>query len=173
MDQQRLKERAIEAALRGCALEDPPNYSAIAKKHSTEQFQIDRSTLSRRHRGKTTSQAEYISNVSRALSDIQEDTLVLVINKYTARGIPPTSMMVKNFAEELCRHELDKNWVGRFVKRHTTLRSGYLRNIEHARTKAEFAPNFILFFIMVSFLSIFLVFFSGFITILNWLIIIT
>jgi hypothetical protein len=109
IDQQRLKERAIKAALRDCALKDPPNYSTIAKKHSTKQFQINRSTLSRRHRGKTTSQAEYISNVSRALSDIQEDTLVLVINKYTARGIPPTSIIVKNFAEELYRYELDKN----------------------------------------------------------------
>lgn len=107
-----MKERAIEAALlelNSLHPNDTINYSAVAKKHSIDEFRIDRSTLSRRHRNKTASHAEYISNVSRALTDVQEEALVLTINKYTARGIPPTSIMVKNFAEEMCSHPVNKN----------------------------------------------------------------
>jgi hypothetical protein len=32
------------------------------------------------------------------------------IDKYTTRGIPPTSQMVKNFAEEMSGRGVDKNW---------------------------------------------------------------
>ncbi len=41
---------SIEAALADLALQDSSNYTATAKK-----FNINRSTLSRRHRGKTAS----------------------------------------------------------------------------------------------------------------------
>ena len=161
MNQERLKEQAIEAAIDEINSLDPSaliNYATVAKSHSTEQFKISRSTLSRRHRGVTTSHAEYTSNYSRNLTDVQEDELVSVINKYTARGIPPTSKMVQNFAKEICGHKVHKNWVSRFVKRHTNLRSGYLRNIEHARTKAEFILNFMLFFTLVNSLFIYSIF---------------
>lgn len=146
------KEQAIQAAILVCNLVEPPfkpNYTEIARNHSTDDFTINRTTLSKRHRMKTTSHQEYISEVSRALTDTQEKELVRYIKRYSARNIHPTTKMVQNFAEEICGFELSKNWVGRFLDRHMDLRTGYLRNIENARSKAEFVPSFILFYELV------------------------
>lgn len=146
------KERAIQAAILVCNFVEPPfkpNYTEIARNHSTDDFTISRTVLSKRHRMKTTSHQEYISEVSRALTDTQEEELVRCIKHYSARNIHPTTKMVQNFAEEICGFELSKNWVGRFLDRHIDLRTGYLRNIENARSKAEFVPSFILFYELV------------------------
>jgi hypothetical protein len=44
----------IEQALAECDISEAPNYAVIAKKYN-----LDRTTLSRRHRGKTTSREDY------------------------------------------------------------------------------------------------------------------
>ena len=148
-------EQAIQAAIIICNRVLPPlkpNYSEIARNHSTDAFTINRTTLSRRHRGKCTSHKEYISEVSRILTDTQEEELVRCIKRYSARSIHPTTKMVANFAKDISGSEVSKNWVGRFLDRHLDLRTGYLRNIENARSKAEFVPSFILFFTLVGYL---------------------
>ena len=154
------KEAAIQAAILVCNLVKPPfkpNYTQIARDHSNDNFSINRTTLSKRHRLKTSSHQEYISEVSCALTNVQEEELVRYIKRYSARNIHPTTKMVQNFAEEICGFELSKNWVGRFLDRHIDLRTRYLRNIENAQSKAEFVPSFILFYELVYFIVILIV----------------
>ena len=77
--------------------------------------------------------------------------LIHRINTLTNRGMPPTSHIVKNLVEELKGKEVEKNWVGQFVKRHRIrLKSLYLRNINNLRAGAEYALMFQLFFSIVS-----------------------
>ena len=120
-------------------------YEATAAKHN-----VERSRLSRRCRGVTMSHDQYISERCRHLTNGQEKVLIKRINYLTDKGIPPTSQIVKNLVEEICQTEVDKNWVGRFLKRHGhVLKSGYLRCIANERIKAEYLPNFLLFFQLV------------------------
>ena len=73
------------------------------------------------------------------------------INRLTDRGIPPTTRMVRNFAEEIIQRPVGKNWVGEFVKRYDTkLKSIYLRNMDRDRMKSEYAPVFKYFYDLVS-----------------------
>jgi uncharacterized protein YjaZ len=69
----------------------------------------------------------------------------------TNRGLPPTSSIVRNLAEEMIELPVGKNWTGQFIQRHKDrLQSLYLRNIDNMRTKAEYAPMIQLFFDLVS-----------------------
>ena len=81
-----------------------PNCTQIAEKYS-----LVLSTLIRRAQGKTTSRAEFQSQVHQCLTNAQERVLINQINCLTAHGIPPTSQMVKNFAEEIIGREVGKN----------------------------------------------------------------
>jgi uncharacterized protein YjaZ len=69
----------------------------------------------------------------------------------TNRGLPPTSQIVRNLAEEMIHRKVGKNWTGQFIQRHKDrLQSLYLRNIDNMRTQAEYAPVIKLFFDLVS-----------------------
>src|SRR5205814_9729214 len=101
-------------------------------------------------RGKDNSgKAPQRSTVSRAIANSecrqrftiqQEEVLIGQINRLTDRGIPPTSQIVRNLAEEIAGSSVGKNWTGTFIGRHKErLKSLYLRNIDNLRTKAEYA----------------------------------
>jgi hypothetical protein len=77
------------------------NYADAAKK-----WNIDRSTLSRRHRGITGSKKDHYSYTLKALTDVQEDVLVRYINDLSARGLPPIPQIVKNLAIELAGKDI-------------------------------------------------------------------
>ena len=142
-----VNEDDMKKALAEIESSEAPDYAAIARKYS-----LTRSTLSRRARGKTTSRAEFQSQVHQCLTNAQERVLINQINRLTERGIPPTSQMVKNFAEEMIGHTVGKNWVSQFCRRHQSeLKSLYLRNIENARVKGEYGPTYKLFFDLVQF----------------------
>ena len=94
----------IEAAITDLESQDRVNYAVTAKK-----WNIDRSTLSQRHQGKTGSNQEATSYARRQLTDTQEKTLIQYINKLSNRGIPPTPQIVKNLAEEIIGKALRKN----------------------------------------------------------------
>ena len=65
--------------------------------------------------------------------------------------MPPTSQMVKNFAEEIIQRAMGKNWAGEFVKRHqSVLKSLYLHNIDNQCVKGEYPPTYKLFFTLVT-----------------------
>ena len=65
--------------------------------------------------------------------------------------MPLTSQMVKNFAKEIIRHAVNKNWSRDFVTRHKRrLKSLYLHNIDNLRVKGEYPLTYKLFFDTVS-----------------------
>jgi len=79
-----IKMDPIDAALAALELQDPPNYTRTAK-----EFNVIRSTLSRRHR-QITRAREDATEMKSLLLIQQEKTLLRYINLLTKRGLPPT-----------------------------------------------------------------------------------
>lgn len=136
----------LEAALASLSLQEAPNIRATAR-----EFGVIESTLRRRFRGQTVSARQARFETHNRLSKAQEKALINQINHLTDRGIPPTTKMVKIFAEEIIKDSVGKNWVGAFVKRYQTeLKSIYLRNMNSDRMKAKYASIFKHFYDLVS-----------------------
>lgn len=89
------------------------NYAQVSR-----MFKCDETTLRRRHQGKQRSMSDVTYLNKTALSKQQESDLCEYIRVLTKRGILPTLQMVKNFAEEMAKTALGKNWPYTFVKRH-------------------------------------------------------
>jgi Tc5 transposase DNA-binding domain len=142
----------IQAAITDLESQERVNYRAAAKK-----WNLDRTTLARRHRGETGSNQEATSYARRQLTDIQEKTLIGYINKLSDRGLPPTPQIVKNLAEEIAGGALGKNWVARFCERYQDqLISVYLRTINHKRKLADNSSYFQHFYEYVRIIFIFI-----------------
>ena len=123
---------SIDAALAALKLQKSPNYTATAKK-----FGIDRTTLSRRHRGITAARGANPSSQA-LLSPAQRKVFIDYINELTQRGIPPTARMVNRFAAEISGKQPEKNWLNRFVKSAKgELASGFLTGFDLTRKKAD------------------------------------
>jgi hypothetical protein len=138
-------EEKLSEALADLDTQDVPNYSKAAR-----DYGLDRTTIMRRHKGKTRSRAQFLSESSQNLTNEQEEVLIKYINRMTDRGMPPIAQIVKNLAEELIGKEVGKNWTSDFVKRYKTrLKSLYLSNIDNLRIKAEFGPYFQHFYDLV------------------------
>ncbi len=136
---------SIEAVLADLALQDSSNYTATAKK-----FNINRSTLSRRHRGKTAFVKESKQTTS-ILSNQQEKELIRYINKLIERGIPPLNAMIRVFAYNISGKQSGKNWSYEFVWRHSdVLQSKFLQEADLERKKADNAYQYQLYFDLVS-----------------------
>jgi hypothetical protein len=75
-----------------------------------EKFNVDRTTLARRHQGK---QSTYATKGKRQqlLDPQQEHKLVLYIERCVRRGLPPTREMIANFAETIAKREVSQSWV--------------------------------------------------------------
>jgi hypothetical protein len=141
-----VKSKRIDAAVAAIQRGEFTSCAAAAR-----EYECDRGAVSRRIRGLTKSRKEALSFWHQCLTDEQEEVLIQRINDLTDRGMPPTSQIVKNLAEEMRGKRVNKNWVGQFVKRHgIRLKSLYLRNIDNLRASAEYAPMFQLFFSVVS-----------------------
>jgi hypothetical protein len=122
-----------------------PNYAEYARK-----YKLVPSTLSRRHRGVTTSRREGISENHQNLTTLQEQTLIDHINRLTDRNLPPTAQIVQNIAKEMVGHSIGKNWTSNFIRQHQrVLKSLYLRNIDNQQVKAEYLLLFKYFYDMV------------------------
>ncbi|KAF2236000.1 hypothetical protein EV356DRAFT_464521 [Viridothelium virens] len=102
---------AFRAAIAAADAQKNPNYSQLAR-----EFGICRSTLSRRHRGVTQSIREVHRNRQAKLSELQERSLVTYINKLSQRGIPSTSKIVRNLAENIAQNPIGKSWLPRFIQ---------------------------------------------------------
>ena len=106
---------SIEAALAAIkALETGEEicYTKIAQKYG-----VDRSTLSRRHRGQTTSRTASAAE-RQNLHPQQEQELLSYIKRLTRQGLPPTQPMIQRFASSIAGKELGVHWVDRYIKRH-------------------------------------------------------
>ena len=139
-------ETPLDKALENLSIQDVPNVNQTAK-----TFGVVESTLRRRWKGISTSRQEASSLYKQRLTKAQEDALISQINRLTDRGMPPTTNMVKNFAEEIIEGPVGKNWTGDFVRRHKDqLKSLYLTNIDSKRMKSEYAPSFKMFYDLVN-----------------------
>jgi hypothetical protein len=138
--------KRIDAAIAAIRRGEFSDYASAAA-----EYECHPSAVSRRIRGLTKSREAATSLWRQCLTSEQEEVLIQRINDLTNRGMPPTSQIVKNLAEEIRGAGVGKNWVGQFVKRHgIKLKSLYLRNIDNLRAGAEYAPMFQLFFSVVS-----------------------
>jgi hypothetical protein len=86
----------LQLAIADLKSQESLNYASTARK-----WNVDRSTLSRRHRGVTGSKDDQYSYAVQALTNVQEDVLVRYINDLSARGLLLIPQIVKNLAEEL------------------------------------------------------------------------
>ena len=93
----------IDDALAALSPQDVPNYTATVK-----EFKFNRSTLSRRHRGKTAVKGSKPCSTA-LLSNERQRGLVSCINKLTNRGIPPTTTIVCQFACDISGKRPGKN----------------------------------------------------------------
>ena len=126
-------------------LQETRNYTEVAK-----EFKLEQTTLSKQYKEQTVSRKVFLSESRQCLTIAQEEALIEQINKLTDRHIPPTSQMVKNFAEEMIGREVGKNWTQGFIRRHNSrLKSIYLHNMDHCCTKAEYVPIFQHFYDLV------------------------
>ncbi len=94
---------SIAAALADLALQESFNYTATVKK-----FNINRSTLSQRHRDITASVKESKQTTS-ILSNQQEKELIRYINKLIERNISSLNVMIRVFAYNISEKQSDKN----------------------------------------------------------------
>ena len=99
-----VSEQDIEKAINALDRQLIPNYSQVAR-----DFGIKRTTLMRRHKGICASRQEATSLYHKLLTDTQEEALISQINKLTVRGLPPTSQIIRNLAEEIISRDIIKN----------------------------------------------------------------
>ena len=132
------------AQIRNLKLGDKLVYTAIAKDHG-----VDRSTVRRRHqRGQV---PLYVANQQRRkLTPQQEAELVRYIEELTARHLPPTRRMVRNFASVVAQNPCSDSWVTRFLSRHRNpLTSQWVTGMDSNRHNAEFEYKYKLYFDML------------------------
>jgi hypothetical protein len=142
----------MELAIADLQSQEKPNYRATAKKH-----RVNNVTLRHRFLGEQLSPTAAASLYRQRLSAVQEVALIDQINRLTDRGLPPTSQMVRNMAEEMIQSKVGKNWTGDFVRRHQDiLKSVYLRNIDKQRVKADYPPSLKHFYNLVLIFNYFL-----------------
>ena len=125
--------QAIDKALKDLASQESPNYGATARKYG-----IDRTTLSRRHRGLARSRAVNVANTKSLLTPQQEKELVDYINKLSVFGLPPVISMIRNFTFDISKKTPGKNWPTRFISKYSSkLDSGFLIGFDLSRKKAD------------------------------------
>jgi hypothetical protein len=100
------------AALESLQLGEQPDLTNFADKYG-----CNRTTLSKRWRGVQGSMAQKIEN-QQLLNNTQQAELLLYIEGLTARGLPPTQQMIRNFASDIAGRPAGNHWVERFIKRH-------------------------------------------------------
>ena len=136
---------SIAAALADLALQESSNYTATAKK-----FNINRSTLSRRHRDITVSVKKSKQTTS-ILSNQQEKELIRYINKLIERDISSLNVMIRVFAYNISEKQSGKNWSYEFVRRHSDiLQSMFLQEADLERKKVDNVYQYQLYFDLVS-----------------------
>jgi hypothetical protein len=86
----------------------------LSYRKAAKTFNIDCTTLARRHQGCQAPQYTQIAN-GRLLNPQQESELVSYIEDLTNDGLPPTKAMVQNFASEIAQKRVGEGWVTRLL----------------------------------------------------------
>jgi hypothetical protein len=105
---------AMDDAL--AALESMSEGEKFCYQKIADRYGVNRSTLSRRHRGVQGSMTDHAINLQ-LLSPQQEEELVKYIIGLKERGLPPTKEMIQSFARAVVKKEVGEGWVLRFVER--------------------------------------------------------
>ncbi|KAF6528230.1 hypothetical protein HZS61_008880 [Fusarium oxysporum f. sp. conglutinans] len=136
---------AIDTALEFLKTSGSINYAATAKK-----FECDETTLRRRHQGKQRARRDADSLYKSRLSKQQEQDLVTYIRKLSLRGIPPTLSMIRNFAQDIAKIEVGKNWPYSFVQRHRNeIDCTWFDGFDIARRRADNASRYRAYFDLI------------------------
>ena len=137
---------AIDEALDFLKSSESVNYAETAR-----LFNYDETTLRWRHQGKQRSRQDADFSYKSRLSKQQERDLIAYINKLTVRGIPPTLPMIKNFAQDIAKIEVGKNWSHSFVQRHRDeLGCGWFDGLDISRKKADNTTRYKAYFELVA-----------------------
>lgn len=137
---------AIDEALKFLKSSESINYAKTARR-----FNCDETTLRRRHQGKQRSRRDADDLYKSRLSKQQEQELIAYIHKLSSRGIPPTLTMIKNFAQDIAKIEVGRNWAYGFVKRHHgDLGCTWFDGFDIARRRADNTPRYKAYFELVS-----------------------
>jgi hypothetical protein len=98
-------------------LESPEEGADFTLTQIADRHGVNRSTLSRRWRGLTGPRSDGYAQ-QQLLNPQQEDELVRYIEDLTAKSLPPTRQMIRNFASEISGIYVGEAWVSRFLHRH-------------------------------------------------------
>jgi len=94
----------------------------------------------------TTSLAEHHEN-QQLLTPAQEDTLLKHIDTLHKRGLPPTRYMIRNLAVEIVQKPVGRNWVDRFLHRHSDkVFKKFAQGMDTSRKRADSAFKYSLYF---------------------------
>ncbi|KAL5610690.1 hypothetical protein FOBRF1_006807 [Fusarium oxysporum] len=136
---------AIDKALEFLKTSGSINYAATAKK-----FECDETTLRRRHQGKQRARRDADTLYKSRLSKQQQQDLVTYIRKLSLRGIPPTLSMIRNFAQDIAKIEVGKNWPYSFVQRHRNeIDCTWFDGFDIARSRADNASRYRAYFDLI------------------------
>jgi hypothetical protein len=117
------------------------SYRKIAK-----EYDVDRSTLTRRHQAITQSHASKIINQQK-LTLQQEIELVKYIEGLIARHLPPIREMVQSFASTIAKEPVSESWVTRFINKHSIhLISHWTTGMDSNRHQADSGVKYSLYF---------------------------
>jgi hypothetical protein len=109
----------------------------IVYQQYADKYGVNRSTLSRRWRGQTTSVEDKNFN-QRKLHPHQEAELIEYIRDLSKRGLAPTRTMIANFASKVAEQEISDAWVTRFLARNNeNLISKWTSGIDRLRHQAD------------------------------------
>ena len=97
-------ESQLLLALDALSLQNKPNFAGTAR-----TYKVKKTTLRARFLGIHRSRADAYPDTHQHLSATQEEVLISHINRLTNRDIPPTSQMVRNFAEEIIQDSVGHN----------------------------------------------------------------
>jgi len=140
-----VNEKDIQLALDDLKSQEVVNFAATAKKYN-----LDRTTLMRRFKGKTTSNQDANSIHHKLLTDAQEEILLRHISDLSNRGMPPTPQILENLIVEIVRKPIGQCWVRRFCQRHKNeIKSVYLRGIDQTRKVSDNSAYFEHFYLGV------------------------
>ncbi|KAF2827131.1 hypothetical protein CC86DRAFT_266837, partial [Ophiobolus disseminans] len=95
----------IDDAIADLESQEPGERSTL--KAIAEKYGVNRSTLGRRWRGVTSSKQDGYA-AQQKLSPQQEQALVRYVGDLTARGLPPTRAMIRNFACNISKSPVSK-----------------------------------------------------------------
>jgi IS30 family transposase len=134
----------MEAAL--TAIESLEPGEKFTYQEIADQYGIQRSTLSRRHRGRQGMLEAQRTNQQK-LNPQQELELVSYIEDLTERELPPTREMIQNFASTIATEPVSNAWVTRFLHRQDDhLISKWSSGIDSVRHNADSNVKYTLYF---------------------------